>query len=51
MMPMSPLDLNSCLVNNVTVLQPTQVRPIQFWDIDRFQTVRWGDDTGVRSMF
>jgi hypothetical protein len=30
---------------------PTQVRPIRFWDIDRFQSVRWGDDTGVRSMF
>lgn len=30
---------------------PTQVRPIRFWDIDRFQTVRWGDDTGVTSMF
>lgn len=29
----------------------TQPNPIRFWDIDRFQSVRWGDDTGVLSMF
>jgi hypothetical protein len=26
---------------------PATVRPIRFWDIDRFQNVRWGDNKGV----
>jgi hypothetical protein len=25
---------------------PDQVRPIRFWDIDRFQQMRWGPDGG-----
>jgi hypothetical protein len=25
---------------------PGQVRPIRFWDLDRFQSVRWGSDRG-----
>jgi hypothetical protein len=25
---------------------PGQVRPIRFWDLDRFQEVRWGPDGG-----
>ncbi len=25
---------------------PEQVRPIRFWDLDRFQEVRWGPDGG-----
>lgn len=26
---------------------PETVRPIRFWDFERFQEVRWGDDDGV----